>query len=223
MLFRCPPVPAPDSPTICHPAHTITAALRPHVQPYYKAYAAPHVQEYSPYVQRANKNYIIPAYNTIHASYRRYGEPYVAKGSGYAVAEYNRFLKPHVAAAQSKVEGYVNIYVSPHAEKASKIWTNDVKPSVVVAEHKAGVFWNNNVLPSYNLIQPYLSQVYEQGKYVILTIVAPVVREGGEKAVGWGRGMWSEVVRPQVGRISERLGGTNGNGYLYPPYCACGV
>jgi len=214
VLFRCPTHPTPDSPGICHPAHTIKTAVRPHVQPYYDAYVSLYVQQYSPCVREANKDYIIPTYTKVRTSYRQYAEPYVAKSCDSAFAVYNRFLGPHVATVQSKMEDYITIYVSPHAETANKAWINDVKPTVDVAEEKVEVFFKDNVLPSYNRAHPYLAKVYEQVRYVVMAIVAPIVKEGGEKAVGWGRGMWSEVVRPQVGRIGERLGGTNGNGYV---------
>ncbi|KAF8244349.1 hypothetical protein K440DRAFT_663512 [Wilcoxina mikolae CBS 423.85] len=212
VLFRCPAHPTPDSPGICHPAHTIKTAVRPHIQPYYDAYVFPYVQQYSPYIQEANKDYIIPTYTKVRASYHQYAEPYVTRSSDSAVAVYKRFLGPHVATAQSKMEDYITIYVSPHAETANKVWINDVKPTVDVTEEKVEVFFKDNVLPKYNRVHPYLAKLFEQVRYVVTAIVAPIVKEGGEKAVGWGRGMWSEVVRPQVGRIGERLGGTNGNG-----------
>jgi len=179
------------------------------------------VLQYSPYVQKANKEYIIPAYNAAYISYNKYGEPYVSKSSKFAAAEYDRYLKPHVEIARRKAETYYTIYVSPHAETVNKIWINDVKPTVDIAREKAEVFWHDHALPSYNKVQPYLAKAYGHGKYVITVIVAPIVREGGEKAVGWGRGMWSEVVRPQVGRIGERLGGTNGSGYVSFPGIQC--
>ena len=186
--------------------------------PYYNIYLSPYVQQYSPYVQKVNREYIIPAYNTAYVTYSKYGEPYVSKGSKLAAVEYDRYLKPHVETAQSKAESYYIAYVSPHTETANKIWINDVKPTVDIAEKKAEVFWHDHALPNYNKVQPYLATAYQHGKYVITVIVAPVVKEGGEKAVGWGRGVWSEVVRPQVGRIGERLGGTNGSGYVsFPP------
>lgn len=214
VLFRCPDLPTPDSPGICHPANTIKAALRPHVQPYYDSYVSPYVHQYSPYVHQINKDYVVPTYNTLYASYVHFGEPYVAKGTELAAAEYDRLLKPHVAIARGKAEDIYSVYVSPHAEKASHVWVNDVKPTVDAAEVKAEVFYKDTVLPNYKKVHPYIAKAYEHAKYLVLVVIAPVVKEGGEKAVGWGIGMWSEVVRPQVGRIGERLGGSNGNGYV---------
>ncbi|KAF8534946.1 hypothetical protein BDD12DRAFT_894658 [Trichophaea hybrida] len=212
VLFQCPVHPTPDSPGICHPAYTIKTAIRPHIQPYYDAYVLPYVQQCSPYIQEVNNGYIIPTYTEVRASYHQYAEPYVTRCSNSAVAVYKRFLGPHVATAQRKMDDYITIYVSPHAETANKVWINDVKPTVDVTEEKVEVFFKDNVLPRYNRVHPYLAKLFEQVRYVVTAIVAPIVKEGGEKAVGWGRGMWSEVVRPQVGRIGERLGGTNGNG-----------
>ncbi|KAA8911475.1 hypothetical protein FN846DRAFT_887788 [Sphaerosporella brunnea] len=208
VLFRCPAYPTADSPAICHPAHTIKTALRPHVLPYYETYAAPYVHQYSPYVQKANREYIIPAYNSANVAYRHYGEPYVSKGSTVASANYDKYLKLHVATAQAKIQEFL----APYVEKVQRNWIEDFKPKVDIAAKKAKAVYDENVLPNYSKVQPYLATAYGKGKYVVKAIVAPLVKEGGEKALGWGRRLWDDVVRPQVGRIGERLGGNNGSG-----------
>jgi hypothetical protein len=175
------------------------------VLPYYDTYALPYVQQYSPYIQKANKEYIVPGY-------RQYGEPYISKGSDFIATEYKRYLEPHVSTAQTTGREYYLNYVAPRMETANRVWIKDVKPTVDVAEQKVEVFYKENVLPNYNKAQPYLVAAYEKGKYLTTAIVAPVVKEGSEKVLGWGRGLWSDVVRPQVGRIGERLGGNNGSG-----------
>jgi hypothetical protein len=127
------------------------------------------------------------------------------------VTEYSRLLKPHVVTAKEKAEDYLHFYVAPHASTIKQVYITDVKPRVEVGKDHIKIIWADNIMPNYRKIQPYLVSAYEQGKYVLLTVVAPVVKEGGDKALGWGRGVWSEVVQPQVGRIGERLGGMNGN------------
>jgi hypothetical protein len=208
VLFRCPSYPTAESPAICHPAHSIRTALGPYVQPYYETYASPYVQEYSPYVQKVNREYVIPAYSNADATYRLYGEPYVSRASKVAAAKYDQFLKPHVVTAQKKIQEFI----APHLETAGEIWDKDVKPAIEVAEQKVQVFYEEKVRPNYEKLQPHLAAAYEKGKYVVTKIVAPVVKEGSEKVLGWGHSLWSDVVRPQVGRIGERLGGNNGSG-----------
>jgi hypothetical protein len=212
VLFRCPTPPTADSPGICHPAHTIKTALQPQVLPYYDTYVSPYVQRYSPRIQQVNEAYITPAHNTAYSLYHKYGELYVSKGYAYALGEYDRLLKSHVATTQDKAQDYYSLYLSPHVETANKIWVKDLKPSVDGTGRRVEVFWQDAVLPTYRRVQPYIAKAYEQGRYVVMVVVAPIVKEGGEKAVGWGRDVWSEVVRPQVGRIGERLGGASGHG-----------
>jgi hypothetical protein len=178
------------------------------VQPYYETYASPYVHRYSPYVQKVNREYIIPAYSSADKTYRQYGDPYVSTVSKVAAAKYDKFLKPHVVTAQNKLQEYS----SPYLEKAGEIWVKDVKPTIEVAEKKVKVFYEDKVRPNYEKAQPHLAAAYEKGKYVVTKIVAPLVKEGSEKVLGWGRSLWSDVVRPQVGRIGERLGGNNGSG-----------
>lgn len=183
------------------------------MEPHYDEYLAPYVNQYSPYVHHANQEYIVPAYNTAYVTYRAYGEPYVLQGRKYAGSEYDRFLKPHVATAKEKGQVYFKEYLGPHVESANEIWLS-AKPKIDHVQTQAEVYWTETVIPAYAKISPYVNKVYEQGKYVMVVVVAPIVKDGGEKALGWGRGLWSEVVRPQVGRIGERLGGSNGNRYV---------
>ncbi|TGZ77111.1 hypothetical protein EX30DRAFT_398787 [Ascodesmis nigricans] len=204
VLFQCPTNPTPDSPTICHTSHALKTAVTSN--PYYETYVGPYVDDYSPYVREANDKYIAPAWNKVYQSYQTFGQPYVEKGKNYASSEFSRILKPHVNTYQKKGQIVYNEYLSPHVTTANEIWIA-VKPKLNVAEKKAENFWQHSIIPAYNRAYPYFVKAYEQGKYLILF----VIREGGEKAVGWGRGVWSEVVRPQVGRLGERLGGFGSN------------
>lgn len=209
VLFQCPSEPTEDDSALCKSSHRLKTTLKPHVQPYYDSYLAPHVDQYSPYAIKANSDYIQPVYQNLVKTYNQYGQPYVIEGKKYAEVEYDRFLKPHMDNAQVKGNVLYKDYLGPHVETANEIWVSS-KPKVVAAQHKGEEVWTRTLKPAYNVASPYIVKVYEQAKYVIMVIVAPVVRDGGEKAVGWGKGLWSDVVQPQVGRIGERLGGSNG-------------
>ncbi|KAI5779818.1 hypothetical protein EDC01DRAFT_297775 [Geopyxis carbonaria] len=209
VIFRCPSHPTEKDLAVCRTSHSIKHAIKPHVEPYYDEYLAPYVDQYSPYVHHANKEYIVPAYNTAYVTYRAYGEPYVLQSRKHAES-CGQFLMPHVETAKEKGQVYFKAYLEPHVQTANEIWLN-MKPKVDHAQTQAETYWTENVIPAYVKVSPYLNKAYEQGKYIVVVVVAPIVKDGGEKALGWGRGLWSEVVRPQVGRIGERLGGSNGN------------
>ncbi|PWW77424.1 hypothetical protein C7212DRAFT_178860 [Tuber magnatum] len=200
VLFRCPTVPTNDSPTICHTSHAISNALRPHLEPYYDAYVSPYVTEYGPHVKYANEHYIIPVYRSASSSYEKFAAPHVTRGQEYASKEYNRSVRPRVDEVFKKAIVYYDGYLSPHVATANEFYAT-AQPYLIRVGKTAEWF-------SRELLVPAFEQSLERFRHIIVTIVAPLVRANGEKAVGWGIGVWSEVVRPQVGRIGKRFGGT---------------
>lgn len=210
VLFRCPEVPTNDSPTICHTANTVSTTLRPHLEPYYIQYVEPYVSEYAPYVKKVNEEYLVPVYDKAQASYEQHAGPHVSSSRDYVLKEYNRFAKPCIDEVSSKAKVYYTEYLSPHVAKCEELYTS-AQPHINSAQNSVGEAYKDIFIPAYEKASPHVVKVYEQTKHVIVTVVAPMVRQNGEKAVYWGIGIWSDVVRPQVGRIGERLGGT-GNG-----------
>lgn len=100
--------------------------------------------------------------------------------------------------------------LEPHVKTAGEIWVV-VKPKLAKAEKQAEGLWTNAVVPGYRRVSPYMMKAYQQGKYLIVFLV----KEGGEKAVDWGRGIWSEVIHHQINRLHDRFGGLGGNRYVF--------
>ncbi|CUS11989.1 unnamed protein product [Tuber aestivum] len=199
VLFRCPTVPTNVSPTICHTSHAISNALRPHLEPYYDTYVSPYVTEYGPHVKYTNEHYITPVYRSAFSSYEKFAAPHVARGQEYASKEYNRSVRPRVDEVSKKARVYYDGYLSPHVATANEFYAS-AQPYLVRVGKTAEWF-------SREILVPAFERSLEQLRHIIVTVIAPLVRANGEKAVGWGIGVWSEVVRPQVGRIGKRLGG----------------
>ncbi|KAG0634494.1 hypothetical protein HOY80DRAFT_1005107 [Tuber brumale] len=207
LLFRCSTVPTHASPTICHTSHAISNALRPHLEPYYDTYVSPYVTEYGLYVRHANEHYIIPAHKSVSFSYEKFAAPHVARGQEYVSTEYNRSVKPRVDAAFKKARVYYDGYLSPHVATANEFYAT-AQPYLIKVGKTAEWFYRELLVPAFKQSLPYVITAYEQLRHIIVTIIAPLVKANGEKAVGWGISVWSEVVGPQVGMIGKRLGGT---------------
>lgn len=213
VLFQCPSEPTEDTTALCHASYHVKTALKPHVQPYYDTYLAPHVDQYAPYAIKANEDYIQPVYQKATTIYNEHGQQYVAQGREVVGSQYAKYLKPHVSKAEEKAHVLYKDYLSPHVETGTEIWIAS-KPRVIAAQQQAQKVWNEKLVPAYHASLPYVVRAYEQGKHVMRVVVTPVVKDGGEKVVGWGKGLWSDVVQPQVGRIGERLGGSNGKEWV---------
>lgn len=119
-------------------------------------------------------------------------------------------MKPRVDQAEAKAKVYYDEYLSPHVAKGGEFYST-VQPHIAKVQKTVEEAYRDILIPAYETALPHVIKAYEQTKHVVLTIVAPMVRANGEKAVYWGVGIWSDIVRPQVGRIGERLGGA-GNG-----------
>ncbi|KAH8153162.1 uncharacterized protein LAJ45_02749 [Morchella importuna] len=210
VLFVCPDVPTNDSPTICHTSHTVSTTLRPHLEPYYNQYLEPYVTEYSPWVKKTNEKYLVPTYDKVTNSYKQYAAPHVASTRNFVANKYDSAVKPRVGKVSAKSKFYYDEYLSAQVSKAIKFY-GIAQPFIESSRAKLEGAYRNTVVPAYEKALPHVALAYDKTKHVVLTRVAPLVRENGEKAVYWGIGIWSDVVRPQVGRIGERLGGT-GNG-----------
>lgn len=161
-------------------------------------------------MRKANEDYLVPVYVRATYSYNRYAAPHVSYSRDYIVKKYNRAVKPRVDEVSSKAKVYYDEYLSPHVAKGEEFYTT-AQPHITKAQRTVEEAFRDILIPAYAKVLPYAVKVYEQVWHVVATIVAPMVRQNGEKAVYWGIGIWSDVVRPQVGRIGERLGGT-GNG-----------
>lgn len=210
VLFRCPEVPTDGSPAVCSAANAVSETLRPHLEPYYIQYVEPYVSEYAPHVKKANQEYLVPVYDKAQASYEQYAGPHVSSSRDYVLKEYNRLAKPCIDDVSSKAKVYYTEYLSTHVAKCKELRTS-AQPHITSAQNSVEEAYKDIFIPAYEKALPHLVKAYEQTKHVVVTIVAPMVRQNGEKAVYWGIGIWSDVVRPQVGKIGERLGGT-GNG-----------
>lgn len=142
--------------------------------------------------------------------YAQYAGPHVSSNRDYVLREYSRVVKPRVDEVSSKAKVYYTKYLSPHVAKGEDFYTS-AQPHINSAQKTVEEAYKDILVPAYEKALPHVVNAYEQTKHVVVTVVAPMVRQNGEKAVYWGIGIWSDVVRPQVGRIGERLGGT-GNG-----------
>lgn len=155
----------------------------------------------------ANEHYIIPLYKSASSSYESLAAPHVARGQKYASKEYNRSVKPRVDKVYKKARVYYNGYLSPHVATANEFYAT-AQPYLTKVRKTAERFYKDFLVPAFKQSLPYVIAACERLRHIIVTIIAPLIKTNGEKAVGWGIGVWSEVVRPQVGRIGKRLGGT---------------
>ena len=155
----------------------------------------------------ANERYIIPLCKSASSSYERFAAPHVARGQEYASRQYNRSVKPRVDEARKKARVYYDAHLSPHVATANEFYAA-AQPYLTKIRKTAEWFCKDFLVPAFRQILPYVIATYEQLRHIIVTIIAPLVKANGEKAIGWGIGLWSEVVRPQVGRLGKRLGGT---------------
>lgn len=158
-------------------------------------------------MKNANEHYIIPLYKSASSSYERLAAPHVAHGQQYASKEYNRSVKPRVDEVYKKARVYYNGYLSPHVATANDFYAT-AQPYLTKIRKTAERFYKDFLVPAFKQSLPHVIAACERLRHIIVTIIAPLIKANGEKAVGWGIGMWSEVVRPQVGRIGKRLGGT---------------
>jgi hypothetical protein len=210
VLFRCPSIPTNDSPTICHTSYAIIKALRPHVYPHYNTYISPYVTLYGPYLKRTNEHYIVPVYDSASASYDKLAAPHISRGQEYVTKKYETSVKPGLDKASRQARGFYDNHLSPYATTASELYVKAQPHLARVGEYVERLYIRL-LIPVYRQSLPYMMKFYEQSRHVVVTVVAPLLRANGEKVIGWGIGVWSDVVKPQVGRIGERLGGT-GNG-----------
>jgi hypothetical protein len=159
-------------------------------------------------VKYANEHYVIPLYKSASSSYGRFAAPHVARGQQYASRQYNRSVRPRVDEARKKARVYYDGHLSPHVATAIKFYAT-IQPYLTKVRKTTECFCKDFLVPAFKQSLPYVIATYEQLRHITVTIIAPLVKANGEKAIGWGIGVWSEVVRPQVGRIiGKRLGGT---------------
>lgn len=161
-------------------------------------------------MRQVNEHYIVPAYSSASASYEKFAAPHVSRGQEYAARGYKRSVEPRIRQASKQARVLYNGYLSPRVAAGGEFYVK-ARPHLIRLNRLLEDIHIRVVIPAYEQSLPYVIKAYEHATHVIVTVVAPLLRANGEKAVGWGIGVWSDVVRPQVGRIGERLGGT-GNG-----------
>ncbi|KAF8466681.1 hypothetical protein BDZ91DRAFT_724797 [Kalaharituber pfeilii] len=214
VLFRCPTIPDPSSPTICHGYSTAHQVVTPYLQPYYQAYASPYVERLTPFISHANEAYFYPAFEAASARYEMYAQPPLQKVKSIIEKKYKEKLQPHVSKATTRLNQFYDKHLAAHSDKALK-FCHDAASSPYWAQargHAEGIY-NVYLVPAYKQVTPYVHRVYENGKYVAVVVLGPHFKDGIKVSSEWLEknvfsgisDIWKEYVEVQVERIRERL------------------
>lgn len=204
VAFRCPSDSelTTDSPAVCHATVKLKELARPYLAPHvehvleqpYVIEAKKHLEKANAdYIQPAYTDYVQPAYTQLNEKYDQYGRPYALRAGEMASVAYDENMKPHVLKAKEQL--------APHVKSAQEAIVS-VEPQLLAARAKLEEVYAKEIKPRYEVAQPHLEAWIREAMRVMTTVVVPVVRDGGAKV----KGLWSDVVQPQVGRIGERLG-----------------
>ncbi|KZM26183.1 uncharacterized protein EKO05_0000433 [Ascochyta rabiei] len=211
--FRCPSSVTQlndSSPRVCTPYLQVRSYVTPHLDPYYQAYLAPHVEKAKPYVDRFERQVYTPAASFTKKQYTTYGAHRVEQARKQAEAGWDKTVRPHLQNAQNAAQAQYDVYLGHHVKRASDAaspYYDQIKTGSSSAYHKS-------LLPAYEASRPYLRKARVQGRHVIVDVVFPHVRSA--KDITWAflvRNIWPQLrvlygdnVEPQLVRISERLG-----------------
>ncbi len=213
VVFRCPSTSyklTEKSPSICDSYLDAKEYLQPHIQPYYDAHFAPHVESIRPYADRFKRKVYKPTVAFSKHTYEAYGAPRAAKLREYVAAEWQRSVQPPIEAAWSRVKTEYGVYLAPHVDKAS----DTLRPHYENAQHTVLDIYHTTLLPTYNVAVPYVEEAYHIGNYLALDVALPYSQWAVESTwVFLQRTVWPHVrilygenVEPQLKRISDRLG-----------------
>lgn len=211
--FRCPSSMTQlndASPRVCTPYLQARSYLTPHLDPYYQAYLAPHVEKAKPYVDRFERQVYTPAAGFTKQQYATYGAHRVEQARKQAEAGWDKTVRPHLHTAQNAAQAQYDAYLGHHVKRA----TDAAGPYYHQIKTGSSSVYHKSLLPAYEASRPYLRKARVQGRHVVVDVVFPHVRSA--KDVSWAfllRTVWPQLrvlygdnVEPQLVRISERLG-----------------
>jgi hypothetical protein len=211
--FRCPSSLTQlndSSPRVCTPYLQARSYATPHLDPYYQAYLAPHVEKVKPYADRFERQVYTPAASFTKKQYDTYGAHKVEQAQKQALAGWDKTVRPHLQTAQNAAQTQYDAYLGHHVKRASDV----ASPYYNQARASSNDIYHKSLLPAYEASLPYLRKARVQGRHVIVDVVFPHVRSA--KDITWSfllRNVWPQLrilygdnVEPQLVRISERLG-----------------
>ena len=212
-LFRCPSSfdgLTPNSPRVCKPYLKTRSYLTPYIEPYYSAYAAPHLDKARPYFEKANEQLYVPVASYSQQYYTAFLAPKVEQALGFSREKWNNVVKPQVDTAQTEARKQYDSNLAPHVDKASAA----AAPYVTASRENAYQVYIRHVLPTYGSIQPYLQKAYVFLHAIVVKTGLPYAQEAwASTVIFFNRTLWpklsilyGENVEPQLVRIGERLG-----------------
>jgi hypothetical protein len=229
VVFRCPSTleQCDDaSPVLCKAYFNTKAAVIPHVEPYYEAYAAPYVDKARPYVETVSASVVAPS----RAVFEHYAAPKLAQARDFAQAQWTATGQPQVDRARDYATGQYRENVAPHVAKVA----DALGPYCDAARASALETYRDVILPSYDFAKPYAATAYDAACTVTTKTIVPSVVVAFNRTYTFLDGsVWPHLkavyntnVEPQLVRIGERLGrykgsGNNGAKKSVPPRYVC--
>lgn len=206
MLFQCPTNPGPRSPTVCQVYNKVQQTFVPHLQPYYATYASPYVDKVTPYISEYNNAYFYPAFEAASSKFEKYAQPSIQQFR----KEYQEKLYPHVAQTSTRLNGFYGEHLAPHTNKLYNVY-QDAAASPYWAGVKVHLEEAYKVyfVPTYEHVFPYLHRAYENGRYAIVVVLGPYIKEGARVSGERLSYIWRDYVEVQFGRIKERVNSEN--------------
>ena len=184
--------------------------VAPYVEPYYKKYAAPHVERARPYASKLHEQAYVPAVTVGKQYYEAYGAPRLEQARTFGQDKWEKTLKPQVDTAQLEAKKRYDSKVAPHVDKASAA----AAPYVTASRQNAYQVYNKHILPTYGSLYPYIERLYSYGHLVVIETGLPYAQSAWSSTIVFmDRTLWpklrilyGENVEPQLVRIGERLG-----------------
>ena len=208
ILFRCPAnLDACDesSPSICEKYFQLKQTVKPHLDPYYNAYAAPYVELVRPHYETAARA-VSPAWEYT----KQYSTPRVQLAQTYGKQQWEKNIQPQLTRYQSLAKAKYDESLAPHLAQMSTA----VGPYYDIARTNTLQTYHELVLPSYHFVQPYVMQGYETTSAFTRETVMPSLAWAWDKTYIFLDGtilpqiriIYAENVEPQLAKIGKRLG-----------------
>lgn len=212
-LFRCPSSfdnLNEGSPKVCEPYLSVRSHVAPYLEPYYKSYAAPHVEKVRPYVAKFNQEIYTPSLAYGKQSYDTHGAPRVQQARAYGQEQWANIVKPQIDTAQAQVKKQYDSNLAPQVNKASAA----AAPYYAFSRHSISEIYNTYILPTLETSRPYAESTYAFGHKLTVETGLPYAQSAWSSTVVlfdhtiWPklRVLYGNNVEPQLVRIGERLG-----------------
>lgn len=212
-LFRCPSSAddlSGNSPRVCKPYLQVRTYVAPYIEPYYNAYAAPHVDRARPYVEKFDNQILTPSLAYGKQSYLKYGAPRVDQARTFGQDNWDKILKPQIDSAQIQAKQQYDSTLAPHVNKASAA----ASPYFTSTQNSLSQIYLDRLLPAYETSRPHIEKAYSfVHRHAVETGFPYAKSAWASTAVFLDRTLWpklrilyGENVEPQLVRIGERLG-----------------